>query len=50
MAPLAEVNVTSLKEYDFFAYGTANGKKIEFNEPLADYYLDFNPKDTVLTL
>src|SRR5712692_2340356 len=41
LAPLAEVNVTSLKEYDFFTYGRANGKKVEFNDPLADYYLDF---------
>jgi len=48
LAPLAEVNVTLLKEYDFFAYGKANGKKIEFNEPLADYYLDFNPKELTL--
>jgi ABC-type uncharacterized transport system substrate-binding protein len=50
LAPLAEVNVTSLKEYDFFTQAIANGKKIEFNEPPAGYYLDFNPKDTVLTL
>jgi ABC-type uncharacterized transport system substrate-binding protein len=50
LAPLAEVNVTSLKEYDFFTQATANGKKVEFNEPPSGYYLDFNPKDTVLTL
>jgi ABC-type uncharacterized transport system substrate-binding protein len=50
LAPLAEVNVTSLKEYDFFTYAKANGKPVEFNEPPAGYYLDFNPKDTVLTL
>jgi ABC-type uncharacterized transport system substrate-binding protein len=50
LAPLAEVNVTSLKEYDFFTYAKATGKKIEFDEPPAGYYLDFNPKDTVLTL
>ena len=50
LAPLAEVNVTSLKEYDFFTYAKANGKKVEFNEPPAGYHLDFNPKDTVLTL
>src|SRR5215470_12444853 len=50
LAPLAEVNVTSLKEYDFFTYAKANGKKVEFNEPQAGYYLDFDPKDTVLTL
>jgi ABC-type uncharacterized transport system substrate-binding protein len=50
LAPLAEVNVTSLKEYDFFTYAKANGKKIEFDDPPAGYYLDFDPKDTVLTL
>src|SRR5256886_6453555 len=50
LAPLAEVNVSSLKEYDFFTYAKANGKKVEFEEPPAGYYLDFDPKDTVLTL
>jgi ABC-type uncharacterized transport system substrate-binding protein len=50
LAPLAEVNVTSLKEYDFFTYARANGKAVEFKEPPAGYYLEFNPKDTVLTL
>src|SRR5436190_7924680 len=50
LAPLAEVNVTSLKEYDFFTQAKANGKGVEFQEPPAGYYLEFNPKDTVLTL
>ena len=50
LAPLAEVNVTSLKEYDFFTYAKANGKKLEFDEPAAGYYLDFDKKETVLTL
>jgi ABC-type uncharacterized transport system substrate-binding protein len=50
LAPLAEVNVGSLKEYDFFTYANANGKKVEFNEPPPGYYLEYNPKDTVLTL
>ncbi len=50
LAPLAEVNVTSLKEYDFFTSAKANGQKVEFNEPPKGYYLDFDPKDTVLTL
>jgi ABC-type uncharacterized transport system substrate-binding protein len=50
LAPLAEVNVTSLKEYNFFTYAKANGKAIEFNEPPAGYYLEFDTKDTVLTL
>jgi ABC-type uncharacterized transport system substrate-binding protein len=50
LAPLAEVNVTSLKEYDFFTYAKANSKKVEFNEPAPGYYLDFDIKETVLTL
>jgi ABC-type uncharacterized transport system substrate-binding protein len=50
LAPLAEVNVSSLKEYDFFTYASANGKAIEFNEPAPGYYLEFNPKESVLTL
>jgi ABC-type uncharacterized transport system substrate-binding protein len=50
LAPLAKVNVESLKEYDFFTYATENGKKIEFNEPLEGYYLVFDPKQTELTL
>ena len=27
LQPLAEVNVTSLKEYEYFSYAKANGKK-----------------------
>jgi len=50
LAPLAQVNVTSLKENDFFTFARANGKKVEFNEPPAGYYLDYDPKETVLTL
>jgi ABC-type uncharacterized transport system substrate-binding protein len=44
---LAEVNVTSLKEYDFFTYAKANGKKAKFADPV-DYWLDYN--DQLLTL
>src|SRR5499426_3736335 len=47
LAPLAEVNVTSLKEFDFFTYAKADGKKMTFAEP-TDYYLEY--KDNVLTL
>jgi ABC-type uncharacterized transport system substrate-binding protein len=50
LAPLAEVNVTSLKEYEFFTNAKADGKPVEFNEPASGYYLDYNPKDTQLTL
>lgn len=40
LAPLAEVNVTSLKEYDYFTIAKANGKKAELKDPV-DYWLDF---------
>jgi ABC-type uncharacterized transport system substrate-binding protein len=50
LAPLADVNVSSLKEYDFFTYAKANGKAVEFKEPAPGYYLEFDPKETVLTL
>jgi ABC-type uncharacterized transport system substrate-binding protein len=47
LKPLAEVNVTSLKEFDFFTYAKADGKKAVFTDP-KDYYLEY--KDNVLTL
>ena len=49
LQPLAQVNVESLKEYDFFTYAKTDGKKAVFDEP-KDYHLEFNSKDTVLTL
>lgn len=49
LAPLAETNVTSLREYDFFTFAKADGTKAQFNRPI-DYYLDYDPKETVLTL
>lgn len=48
LAPLAKVNVESLKEYDYFTYATADGTKAKMTDPLPDYYLDY--KDQVLTL
>jgi ABC-type uncharacterized transport system substrate-binding protein len=47
LAPLAEVNVTSLKEFDYFTYAKAEGRKTPFADPV-DYWLDY--KDSVLTL
>ena len=41
LAPLAKVNVESLKEYDYFTYATADGKKAELTEPAPGYWLDF---------
>ncbi|MGH6665180.1 MAG: DUF1007 family protein [Pseudolabrys sp.] len=48
LAPLAKVNVESLKEYDYFTYATADGKKKPLSDPLPGYWLDY--KDTILTL
>ncbi len=47
--PLAEVNVSSLKEFDYFTFVTADGKKETLTDPVkGEYWLDF--KDSVLTL
>ncbi len=47
LAELAEVNVTSLKEFDYFTFAKANGKKALFIEP-KDYWLEY--KDSLLSL
>ena len=47
LQPLAEVNVTSLKEFDFFTQGKMNGQKAEFEQP-KDYFLEQN--NDLLTL
>jgi ABC-type uncharacterized transport system substrate-binding protein len=49
LAPLTEVNVTSLKEFDYFTFAKASGKKLAFSDPdLKDAWLEF--KDSLLTL
>ena len=47
LAPLAQTNVESLKEFDFFTFAKADGKKEKFLEPV-DYFLEY--KDGALTL
>lgn len=47
LGPLAQTNVESLKEYAYFTFARADGKKERFQEPV-DYFLDY--KDTALTL
>jgi len=51
LAPLAKVNVESLKEYAYFSYAKVDGKrrKDAFLEPI-DYFLDYDPREAVLTL
>ena len=39
LAPLAEVNVTSLKDFEFFTFAKADGNKPDFNDP-SDYWLE----------
>ena len=48
LAPIAKVNVESLKEYDYFTYATADGVKVPMTDPLPDFYLDY--EDQILTL
>jgi len=47
LASLAQTNVDSLKEYDYFTYARADGKKLKFADP-SDYWLEY--KNAVLTL
>jgi ABC-type uncharacterized transport system substrate-binding protein len=47
LAPLAQTNVESLKEFGFFTFAKADGSKQRFLEPV-DYFLEF--KDSLLTL
>ena len=49
LAPLAKVNIDSLKENDYFTFATADGEKTSFVDPRpGEYWLDF--KNEVLTL
>ncbi len=47
LASLAQTNVELLKEFRFFTFAKADGKKENFLEPV-DYFLEF--KDSLLTL
>jgi ABC-type uncharacterized transport system substrate-binding protein len=47
LEPLAQTNVESLKEYGFFTFAKADGKKAKFQEPV-DYFLEY--RDGRLTL
>jgi ABC-type uncharacterized transport system substrate-binding protein len=51
LQPLAQVNIDSLKEYAYFTHVKIDGRtqKDAFGSP-TDYWLDYDPKATVLTL
>jgi ABC-type uncharacterized transport system substrate-binding protein len=43
LASLAQTNVDSLKEYGYFTFARADGKKLKFSDPV-DYWLEYrNP-------
>jgi len=52
LKPLATVNVDSLKDFDYFTYAKVDGQRVKdaFAEPSPDYWLDYDPKTTLLTL
>lgn len=47
LAPLAQTNVESLKEYAYFTFAKADGKKQKFAEPV-DYFLEYNNSELTL--
>ena len=47
LAPLAQTNVESLKEFAYFTFAKADGKKEKFQEP-TNYFLEY--KSSALTL
>ena len=47
LEPLAQTNVESLKEFAYFTFAKADGKKEKFQEPV-DYFLEY--RDSLLTL
>lgn len=49
LAPIAEVNIASLKEFGFFTVGTADGNRTAFADA-TDYWFEYNSKDATLTL
>ena len=51
LQPIADVNVTALKDFDYFTYARVDGKRDRdaFIDPV-DYSASFNPQTTLLTL
>ncbi len=47
LAELAKTNVESLAEFDYFSFGKASGKKLEFGTP-KDYWLEYSAKSLTL--
>jgi ABC-type uncharacterized transport system substrate-binding protein len=52
LQPLAKINVDSLEDFDYFTYAKVDGQRVKnvFAKPTTDYWLDYDPKTTLLTL
>lgn len=49
LQPVAQTNMESLKEFDYFTVSKTGGKKAEFGPP-KDYSMSYNPGDQTVTL
>jgi len=49
LASVAKENMDALKEADYYTFATVSRKGLGFKDP-ADYYLEFDTKEAVLTL
>ena len=47
LAPLAQLNVESLKDFDYFTFAKADGKKQRLADPI-NYYLEYKNSALVL--
>jgi ABC-type uncharacterized transport system substrate-binding protein len=47
LASLAQLNVDSLKEYDYFTFARGDGKKLKFSGPV-DYWLEYRNPELIL--
>ncbi len=49
LQPVAQTNVDSLKEFEYFTFSKQAGKKVAFGDP-RDFSMTYNAKDQVATL
>jgi ABC-type uncharacterized transport system substrate-binding protein len=47
LTSLAQLNVNSLKEYDYFTFARGDGKKLKFSGPV-DYWLEYRNPELIL--
>src|SRR6202012_1677137 len=47
LTALAQLNMNSLKEYDYFTFARGDGKKLKFGGPV-DYWLEYRNPELIL--